>query len=173
MVVCIADDGSPHALYFTPPTNLFGLGKVGHMIPFFVGGILCCKYEWQKYIAGYWALGISAVMFLMWNILAVMPDPMNFFSISIGIIFSFSLCLNLARIFPMLFYSFRDYTFQIFLIGIFFQMVIRWWYVRLENEWLYLPLWVLSVVIGVYVPTLIARFLEKKASKGVRLCFGL
>ncbi len=89
MVVCIADDGSPHALYFTPPTNLFGLGKVGHMIPFFVGGILCCKYEWQKYIAGYWALGISAVMFLMWNILAVMPDPMNFFSISIGIIFFF------------------------------------------------------------------------------------
>ena len=39
--------------------------------------------------------------------------------------FSFSLCLNLAKRWPGLFSSFRDYTFQIFLMGIFFQMAIR------------------------------------------------
>ncbi|MBR1547237.1 MAG: acyltransferase, partial [Prevotella sp.] len=84
-----------------------------------------------------------------------------------------SLCLNLAKTWPKLFGSFRDYTFQIFLMGIFFQMAIRWGFVRLGQEWLFVPLWLSSVVVGVYVPTLIAKYIQHHAPKAVRLCFGL
>jgi len=38
---------------------------------------------------------------------------------------------------------------------------------------LFVPMWLLSVVIGVYVPTVIARLIEHKAPKGVRMCLGL
>lgn len=156
-----------------PPLTVFYIDRVCHMAPFFVGGILCCKYEWQKYLEDYLALLISAVMFTLWNVLGVMSDPMNFLSISFGIVFSFSLCLNLAKRWPSLFNSFRDYTFQIFLMGIFFQMVVRWIYVKLGNDLLFVPMWLLSVVIGIYVSTMIARLIEHKAQKGVRMCFGL
>ena len=142
-------------------------------MPFFVGGILYCKYEWQKYLEGYVALGITAVAFILWNVLGEMPDPMQFVSICIGILFSFSLCLNAARYWPKMFSTFRDYTFQIFLMGIFIQMAIRWTYVKVGEEWLFIPLWLLSVIIGVYVPTFIARIIEKKAPTIVRMCLGL
>lgn len=161
-------------LFILPPQiTVFYIKKVCHMAPFFVGGMLCCKYELQEYMRSFLALGVSSVMFVLWNVMGVIHDSMNFFPICIGIFFSFSLCINIAKICPKLFSSFRDYTFQIFLIGIFFQMVIRWGYVRLEQEWLFVPLWLLSVVIGVYAPTLIAKIIEMKAPKHLKICFGL
>ena len=58
-------------------------------------------------------------------------------------------------------------------MGIFFQMAIRWIFVKWGNDMLFVPMWLMSVVIGVYAPTVIARTIEKKAPKGVRMCFGL
>lgn len=155
------------------PLTIFNLREVCHMAPFFVGGILCSKYEWQKYLNSSIALGVTAASFLLWNVFGIMPDPLQFLSISIGIVFSFSLCLYLSKILPSLFCSFRDYSFQIFLMGIFFQMAIRWIFVKWGNDLLFVPMWLLSVLIGLYAPTLIARFIEKKAPQGLKLCFGL
>ena len=143
------------------------------MAPFFVGGILCCKYEWQKYLESYLALAVTSLMFILWNVLDVMPDPMAFVSISTGIMFSFSLCLNLTKLWPWLFSSFRDYTYQIFLMGIFIQMPIRWIYVKMNNEILFVPLWFTSILLGIYIPTYISKIIEKNMPKIVKLCFGL
>ena len=143
------------------------------MAPFFVGGMLCCKYEWQRWMGSFWALGVSGVMFVVWNVMGVGYDPRQFLSVCIGIVFSFALCLNVAKRWPGLFRSFRDYTFQIFLMGIFFQMAIRWTYVKWGNDMLFVPMWLLSVIIGVYAPTLIAKVIENKAPKYVKMCFGL
>ena len=157
------------------PTSLtyFQLNRVCHMAPFFVAGILCCRYGWHKWLENFRTLGISFFMFLLWNIMRLMFDPMGLFSVTAGIVFSFSLCLNLAKRWPSLFRSFRDYTFQIFLMGIFFQMVVRWVYVRMGCDWMFVPFWLLSVVIGVFVPVAIAKLVEKKAPKFIRLCMGL
>jgi len=58
-------------------------------------------------------------------------------------------------------------------MGIFFHMAIRWIFVKWGNDMLFVPMWLMSVVIGVYAPTVIARMIEKKAPKGVRMCLGL
>jgi len=58
-------------------------------------------------------------------------------------------------------------------MGIFFQMAIRWIFVKWGNGMLFVPMWLMSVVVGVYAPTVIARMIEKKAPKGVRMCLGL
>ena len=102
-----------------------------------------------------------------------LPESMNTEAAFVGTLLTMSLCLIVGKFIPQLFSSFRDYTFQIFLMGIFFQMTIRWGYVKINNEWLFVPMWLLSVIIGVYVPTFIAKIIEKKAPKYVKMCFGL
>lgn len=158
---------------FSPDISYFNIGKVAYMLPFFVAGILCSRFEWHKYIAKWWFLLIMAGLFVLFNIMEWLPVSMRMETAFVGTIFTISLCLNVGKFMPKLFSSFRDYTFQIFLMGIFFQMAIRWGYVRLGNDLLFVPLWMLSVVIGMYLPTLIARFIDNRAPKYVRMCFGL
>lgn len=153
--------------------SYFNIGRVTYMLPFFVAGIMCSKYEWQKFLNNMWALVIMVFLFVAFNVIGIMPKSADIIIVSTGIVFSFSLCLMLAKYWPQLFRTFRDYTFQIFLMGIFFQMAIRWGYVRMESEILFVPMWLLSVVIGVYVPVLIAKGIQKYAPKNVRMCFGL
>lgn len=157
---------------FFPDISYFNIGRVAYMLPFFVSGILCCRFEWHKYMEKWWFALSMAVLFLLCNIMK-MPQSMKAEIALVGTLFAMSLCLIVGKYVPKLFYSFRDYTFQIFLMGIFFQMAIRWGYVRWGNELLFVPLWILSVLIGVYVPTFIAKIIEKKAPEYVKMCFGL
>lgn len=90
-----------------------------------------------------------------------------------GILFSLSLCLNIAKICPSLFKSFRDYTFQIFLMGIFFQMAVCYVYGYFGIEALYWPLYFVSILVGVYIPVLIAKSIQKLNNKYLSMCFGL
>ena len=58
-------------------------------------------------------------------------------------------------------------------MGIFFQMAIRWIFVKWGNDMLFVPMWLMSVMIGVYAPTMIAWLIERKAPKGVKMCLGM
>lgn len=156
---------------FTPPISYFYLRKVAYMIPFFVLGIVCCRYEWQKYMGNAYLFVIVAGLFVVCNVMNILPDSMAAVTALIGILFVMSFCLIVAKYHPNILGSYRDYTFQIFLMGIFFQMAIRWLYVKIGNETLFVPMWLLSVAIGIYVPTFIAIAVKKNAI--VRLCLGL
>jgi len=153
--------------------SYFSIGRVTYMLPFFIAGILCCKFEWQKYLSNMRSLVITAFLFVAFNGLGILPKAADIIIVSTGIAFAFSLCLMMARPWPQLFSSFRNYTFQIFLMGIFFQMAIRWMYVKLENEIFFVPMWLMSVVVGVYAPVLIAKGIQKYTSKYIQMCFGL
>lgn len=143
------------------------------MLPFFVVGILCCRFGWHKYMSRCFFLLPMAILFFICNIMGFLPEVMKAETAFIGTFFSMSLCLIVGKYTPKLFNSFRDYTFQIFLMGIFFQMVIRWIYVKWSNEMMFVPMWLLSVIIGIYVPTLIAKQIDKYAPKYIKMCFGL
>ena len=157
----------------TPEISYYNLGKAAYMLPFFVMGIICCRYELHVIIGKTWFFLIITMFFVACNICGMLPKSMEINVAVVGTLFAMSLCLIVARFIPSLFESYRDYTFQIFLMGIFFQMVIRWIYVKMGIEMLFVPLWLLSVVIGVYVPTVIARLINRYAPQKVRLCFGL
>lgn len=121
----------------------------------------------------WWFLLPMAGLFFVCNIIGLLPESMKAETAFVGTIFAMSLCLIVGQYLPKLFSSFRDYTFQIFLMGIFFQMAIRWTYVKWGSDMLFVPMWLLSVIIGVYAPTLIAKLINKKAPKYVKMCFGL
>lgn len=156
-----------------PEISYYSLGRVAYMLPFFVAGILCCRFEWHKYMSRWWFLLTVSLLFILCNILGLLPEQMKAETAFVGTVFAMSLCLIVGKHLPELFCSFRDYTFQIFLMGIFFQMAIRWGYVKWCSESWFVPMWLLSVLTGVYVPTMIARVIEKKAPKYVKMCFGL
>lgn len=157
----------------TPEISYYYIGKVAYMLPFFVAGIICCRYELHKIIGKTWFFLMITAFFVAFNILGMLPKSMEIEVAMVGTLFAMSLCLIVARFIPSLFESYRDYTFQIFLMGIFFQMAIRWIYVKMGIEMLFVPLWLTSVVIGVYVPTVIAKLINRYAPQKVRLCFGL
>ena len=159
--------------FYFPSCRYFFLHKTSEMLFFFIMGMVSCKYSLQRYLKGILPLIFTGVLFVVFNVLHLVYDAEGFISIISGILFSFSLCINIAEILPKLFSSFRDYTFQIFLMGIFFQMPIRWIYTHLGNEMLFIPLWLVSMIIGVYAPTFIAKKIQAKAPKSIRLCFGL
>ncbi len=88
-----------------------------------------------------------------------------------GIAFSFGLALILDRFLSRAFFSFRNYTYQIFLMGIFAQFVVKIVYRHVELP--YLPTYLLCVAFGLYVPVLVSKLLEWKNWKPLLLCVGL
>lgn len=71
---------------------------------------------------------------------------------------SISVCSFFTRLNPLSFGSFRRYTFQIFLLGIFFQMAVRNLYARVGHvsPRVYPGLFVASILAGIYLPVIIA-----------------
>ena len=158
-------------LFFPPDIFLLCLSNVAYMFLFFCLGILFCKFDIQRFLSHSGNLLLSLLLFIALNLI---PDcPILLLNLT-GIIFSVSLCLNLTPIVSGLFSSFRDYTFQIFLLGIFPQIAIRILYSKIpQNELSYWSLYIISILLGIYLPVFIAKIVEKIPNKLIRRCFGL
>ena len=158
-------------LFFPTDIELLCLSKVAYMLLFFCAGILFCRFGWQSYFSGRAALFVWILLFA--GLTLVPGCPTLLLNLS-GIGFSVALALNLEPVAPRLFSSFRDYTFQIFLLGIFPQIAVRILYAHLSYHALtYWGLYLVSILVGIYLPVLIARVIQRCPSAIVRRCFGL
>ena len=83
----------------------------------------------------------------------------------------FSLALWLERMCSHTFSSFRNYTYQIYLLGIFFQVLIS--LIRQKFGLPFTPLFIFNILVGLYVPVLISLLLEWINWKPLLLCVGL
>lgn len=160
-------------LLFPTDINFLCLSKVAKYLIFFYAGILISKYEFYKKLDSWLVFAVCLIIFaFLW----IVKTPQIIMSFA-GIAASFSLCLCLAHGLPNLFSSFRDYTFQIFLIGIFPQIAIRFLFTKTAGEihynTLYILLYMTSILTALYIPVLIAKIVEKIPYKWIRICFGL
>ena len=89
-----------------------------------------------------------------------------------GIAFSIVLSLYADRYIPKLFSSFRDYTYQIYLMGIFFQIFIKLLCKKgfISNYELGITL---NILLGIYMPVLISIIVKKINFRPLGLCLGL
>ncbi|MGM9799879.1 MAG: acyltransferase family protein [Muribaculaceae bacterium] len=89
-----------------------------------------------------------------------------------GIAFSIVLSLYADRYIPKLFSSFRDYTYQIYLIGLFFQILVKLLYKKglVPNYELGI---ILNILLGIYLPVLISVIVKKINYRPLGLCIGL
>lgn len=167
------------ALYAVVPDDItyFQFSRVVRMSVYFLAGIICCRYRVVEHYASRWyVFAIALVLFLCINVFelpsgSVHPRILYVAGNVAGIALSVSLCCGLASIRPGAFASFRDWTFQIFLLGIFFQMAVRMLYGRVSGfgDWVYPVLFAVSVAVGIYLPVMIARLVSERVPRLRRL----
>lgn len=155
--------------FFPKDIKLFCISYASNYLLFFYTGILVSKYGGGKFFDTPVFLSCSTVLMVLCSLFSSIP----LLNIFVGIFFSLTLCMFLSRRFPGLFGSFREYTFQIFLMGIFFQIAIRFIYAKLGMAYLYWPLYIASILLALYMPVLISKAIRKTSSKVLNKCFGL
>lgn len=168
------------AALFPAGIDYYQLTRIARMCPYFIAGIMCCHYNLiEKYSSKWYVCIISFLLFITLNTFeykngGIIGNLSALLSAFTGIILSVSICSILAGLRPNLFSSFSRYTFQIFLLGIFFQMGIRVMYAKIpfHNDVVYCILFFLSILIGIYFPVIIAKFIESKLPR-VKSLFGL
>ena len=172
--------------YFNyPNTDLLALNHVSVHASFFWWGILAAKCYDSLYIQKSvnsefcssfvkntnW-IGLVTLFFLScliyyWSVEFSYP----YISAIGGILLSLCLCLAVYKLSPNIFVSFRNYTYQIYLLGLFAQEFVK--LIRYKMDLPFLPVYVLSVLAGLYIPVIISLIVEKTNLKSLKLCIGL
>lgn len=88
-----------------------------------------------------------------------------------GIMFSVGLVFLLDTYLPKIFFTFRNYTYQIFLLGMFAQVIIKITY--RHSQLPYLPMFILCIAIGLYAPVVISVVFKKINFSPLLYCIGL
>ncbi len=135
----------------------FNIAGVSRFAFYFIAGMLFFKYNLADLFGrNIYALIGSVGAFV---VLFVVDRPwLGFLTALAGILMTFAIGVRVARAFPRLFSSFRDHSFQIFLVGIFPQLFIEllvW--TRVHSEMMLLPFYVVSVVGALFAGVVVSR----------------
>lgn len=151
----------------------FHLAGVFKYAFYFIAGMLFFKYNivefFERSIVA--TVGVVAVYVVLF---ALDIRALGFLTAFSGILMTFAIGVRVARAFPGLFGSFRDHSFQIFLVGIFPQLFIEllvW--TRVHSELLLLPFYIVSVVVALYSGVIVSKVGSKIPCKFIRWGLGL
>ncbi len=157
-------------LNFDDYWNVFYILNINYYLVYFLFGIFYFKFEIYKYLSSVPAL---LLLIIGYSVTYIYDVPL--LCSLIGIMMMCSLCMQLAKILPNLFHSFREYIFQIYLMSLPFQGFIELvvWKRLFYQEDLVFLFYILNVVSGITIPVIIAKSVNRCPVKIVRLCFGL
>lgn len=154
--------------FFGLDVTLFSLDRVcTHAIWFYLGLLIS-----REDVINRLFLHRPFLLFVLGVGLYVAGYYVDMFVVTLGgIVLSVGLALLADKYIPRLFFSFRNYTYQIFLIGIFAQVLVKVLYRHFPVP--YLLAYLLCVAMGLYVPVVVSRLIERINSKPLALCVGL
>jgi hypothetical protein len=156
--------------FYHPSTEMFCVASACKYAVFFFMGILLCKYSLIDKMLN--NIKIVIATFVLGVIINIVGMHLSYFVSAIGgIALSISLSIWLDKKLPYVFNSFRDYTFQIFLIGIFAQILVKMIWGRIGIP--YEVGFVLCSIFGIYTPVLISKLLLKINLKYLLISCGL
>lgn len=150
--------------------NYFYLFKLNKYLVFFFFGIFFFRYKLYEYINHWYILIISI---LLYTVLFIYEKGLG--CSIIGIVLMISLSLKLSKYLPHLFSSYREYIYQIYLLSIPFQAFVELiiWKKLFYNEQFFYLFYILNLLIGLYMPVVISKIIEKVNNKYLKMCFGL
>ena len=167
-------------LFFFPVNFafIFDFNKICKYIVFFWFGILTFQYKdvIRKLNNIPFFCFVIFLFILQYILYLLFPnDFIYLISPIICITFFVQLFYIIGRKNPNLFGSFRDYTYQIFLMGIFIQIFIRiiLFHVFTRTVGPTILLYLLSITFGIYIPVIISRILLKINYKPLNMILGL
>lgn len=156
------------------PKSLFGdllcLGTTLRYIIWFYLGMVCCKYEiFNKKRNNYLLFCILLTLYMCLYIFC--SKSLSVLISFVGILMSIEFAFILDKNCPKIFSSFRNYTYQIYLIGIFIQIFVKIGYKH--SLYPYMPSFVLCIIVGLYLPVIISKIVEKINWAPLLLSIGL
>lgn len=98
-------------------------------------------------------------------------DPRGVHFAILGICISTSFALILDKIAPSILKGFRNYTYQIYLMGIFFQIACKLFYSKFGLSYHFT--FAFCILAGLYLPVIVSKIAEKRDWGGVMMCIGL
>ena len=154
--------------FIHPQTDLLCIGRVFSYAIWFYSGIVICKEDLvDKYLVKQpWLALLTGIL-----VYVVGTYTHSFITTIGGITLSFGLALILDKYIPKTFFTFRNYTYQIFLIGIFAQIAVKIVYRHVAMP--YVGVYILCILAGLYVPVLVSKILEWINWKPLLMCVGL
>ena len=161
-------------LHYIPMLNLdyFCFERALRYSIFFFLGMCFCRYDIERLFDK--QLWLTFVVFVMLYALShAFNQAVPLVTTLLGFNLSIALAKVLDRILPKSFFSFRNYTYQIFLMGIFFQIFVKILYNSKIAPNYYMPMYILCILIGLYLPVLIAKIVEKINIVPLSLTIGL
>ena len=151
-----------------PSIELLCIGRVFSYAIWFYFGLVISKEEYvDRYLIKQpWLVVIIGIAI---SVCGRLTEP--FIATLGGTVFSFGFALIADKYLPKLFFSFRNYTYQIFLMGIFAQIIVKIIYRHIEAP--YFLTYLFCIIAGLYVPVLVSKFLEWANCKPLLLSVGL
>ncbi len=154
--------------FYHPNENLLCIRQICTEAIFFYSGILICKYGIEEICQKKrWPLLTGGLIGFLLCYLFKTP----YIVIWCGIAFSAGLAFILDEYLPKVFCSFRNYTYQIFLVGIFVQIAVKIIYRHIHIP--YVIGFIACLLFGLYVPVIFSKIIEKLNWKPLLLCIGL
>jgi len=155
--------------FWDPDVEFLSAGRVLDYGIWFYTGLLLAKYNLLGKIG---SAGTAAI--LSFGAVAATVGHLAGIDIALttGLIAaSIALAMILDRYVPRIFHSFRDYTYQIFLMGIFAQFAVKILFRHIQLP--YLPAFAVCVAAGVYVPVAISAIAKKIGFRPLLTIIGL
>ena len=153
--------------YIDVSTNVLCARQVCTNAVYFYLGILICKHGLDtRTQPKRWSLLLAIPVYA----LAVYYN-LNIIATLSAVVFSAVLAFIADEYCPRLFSSFRNYTYQIYLIGIFSQIAVKMIYKRVDMP--YIVGFALCIIVGIYVPVVVSKIVERINWTPLLLCVGL
>lgn len=150
-------------------TGFLAMSHAVHNFIFFFVGLLIASRNLEKQITSPVCILTSGVIFILSLIYGIQFGTKLFGSLA----FWGLAIMAERRLTDGLFGSFRNYTYQIFLIGIFVQILVKILFRKFDIDGTYPLFYLASVLLGLYVPVAIARIIERTDSKLLKRICGL
>ena len=153
--------------FFNWKIDLLCLGAALNYAIWFFGGMVVYKYVAKP---EKWGGRFSFIIGTVIYIVSCMFKIRFIMSVS-AILASYGMALILNQYMPRLFSTFRNYTYQIFLMGIFAQIAVKIIVRRLViPEYM---AFIACIIAGVYFPVVISVIVQAINNKWLCLCIGL
>lgn len=150
--------------------NYFNILNLNKYLIYFFLGIIFFEYNLLKYLNSYKTF---VVLFIFYIGCFITKIPI--LTGTVGVLLSVSVCMIISEKCPTLFSSFRNYSYQIYLMSMPCQAIVELllWKHLFYCEPLFPLFYVLNVLFGVYIPVFISKGVKVIPNKYIRMCFGL
>lgn len=161
--------------FFPGSIDLFCLSLVARYVIWFFIGLLISRYKMETWLDTWGSFVFTGIAFILTFCLSHLYGwkEVDFIVTLTGCLFSYSLALKLDKFIPSLFHTFRAYTFQIYLLGIFFQIAFKILYQKMLYPHGYAVAFGLCILLGLYAPVLISLGVRKINNHYLNLMVGM